>query len=403
MMWKTRLLIIGVLLFLACNFTLLFMKSEKISRTYYIDEWTAVKKQDLLEMMPAKGVLAPKEEQYLYYESNMGNFNGFLVEKGDEVEAGTALFEYSPEDITQAKEKFKIEKEKLEREQISLENHIQDLEDMQDDLRITTLDDELNQNEYMIQTLERDIYEKELQISRIKNEIEKYEDLIDAADESLLNLTALSEISGTVKSIKHDLTNPIVTIISNIQKIEGTLSEKEIKKAAQGMKVFITPEGSNKKIDGTIEKIYNYPVSEPHADKESHYEFTVVMDEAPEQQSFHGEHVNLKIVTNEVSDTLTVPAKAIKKTKKGKYAYTILQNGQLDKRELQTGLNISQTQEVKEGLQKGELVLLERPLFLKSGSPFITPIEIPKLKKKDLRELGKNDMLKYSARGFLSR
>ncbi|MGM0777883.1 MAG: efflux RND transporter periplasmic adaptor subunit [Bacillota bacterium] len=404
MTWKVRLLIVGVALFLACNIALIFLKSDKISRTYYIDEWSAVKKQDLLETMPAKGVLAPKEEQHLYYENKTGTFKSFLVEKGDEVQPGTGLFEYSPDDIAMTKEKFEIEKEKLEREQISMESHITDLEIMRSSLALIPAEDGVpDTNAYMIQTIERDIAEKELQISKIESEIQKYDDMIYAADESLSNLTVESEIAGTVKSIRNDLENPVVTIISNEQKVEGVLTEKEIHKAAEGMKVFIIPKGSNKKIDGTLEEILNYPTSEPHAETESRYEFTIAMNEAPEFESFHGEHVDLRIVTNEVENTLTVPAEAIKKKKQGTYTYAIQQNGRLERKAIKTGLKIGQTQEVKEGVEKGELVLLDRPPFLKSGFPFITPFEVAKLKKKDFTESKKQDMLKFASRGFLSR
>lgn len=404
MTWKTRLLVGAVVLFLACNIILLFLKDDKINRTYHADEWTAVKKQDLLETMPAKGVLAPKEEQHFYYENSAGTFKGFLVEKGDEVQQGTGLFEYSPDDLTLAKEEFQIEKEKLENEQDNLESHIDDLESMQRTLSSAPVEeDQPNPNVYMIQTLERDIYEKELQISRIDSEIEKYEDLIEAADESILQLTVESEIDGTVKSIKHDLTNPVVTVISNEQKVTGILSEQEIKIATEGMKVFITPEGSNKKINGTVEKILNHPTSEPHAETESRYEFSIVLDESNELESFHGEHVDVRIVTNEVLDTLTVPEEAVKKVKKGQFTYAIQTNGRVDRKKIELGLKIHQTQEVKEGVEKGELVLLERPPFLKSGFPFITSVEPGKLKKKDFEELRKKEILKYTARGFLSR
>lgn len=404
MTWKARLLIIGVTLFLACNMALIFLKSDKIGRTYYIDEWTAVKKQDLLETMPAKGVLAPMEEHHHYYEDTKGTFKGFLVEKGDEVQAGTGLFEYSPDDIALTKENFQIEKEKLEREQAGIESHISELERMQRTLALTPAEeDESNPNDYMIQTIERDIAEKELQVSRIESEVQKYEDLMEAADESLSSLAVESEIAGTVKSIRTDLANPVVTIISDEKKVEGIFTEQEIHKAAEGMKVFIIPKGSNKKIDGTLEKISDHPTSEPHAETESRYEFTISMNEQPEFESFHGEHVDLRIVTNEVENTLTVPAQAVKKSKKGTYTYAIGHSGRLERKAIKIGLNIGQTQEVKEGVESGELVLLDRPPFLKTESSFATPLKLAKLKKKDVKDVRKKEMMKYTARGILTR
>ncbi|RBP94397.1 HlyD family secretion protein [Cytobacillus firmus] len=404
MNWKIGALSIATTVFLAVNMVLV-LKSEKVGRTYYVDKWTDVKEQDIIETLPAKGVYVPKEEQHVYYDSKNGTFEGFLVNKGDDVEPGTGLFAYSPEDITLTKEKFEIEVEKLEKEQSDMESHINELEYMQAGLMRNSLTDDTSimSNEYMIQTIEQNIKEKELEVSRIENEIEKYEDLVNAAEESLLNLTVTSEISGTIKDIQHDLGNPIVTVISDEQRVEGTLTEDEVKQIIEGMKVFITREGTNEKVNGTIEKILTYPTSKPDVDKKSKYAFSILLDEPSENQILHGEHAQVKVVLNEIIDTRTVPFDSIKKYNNKFYAFTITNTGRLEKRELQLGVKIDQTQEIKDGLIKGEKVVQERPPFLKAGTPLITPLNPAKIDKKGLKKLGAKEKWKYTARGFLSR
>ncbi|URM33389.1 efflux RND transporter periplasmic adaptor subunit [Cytobacillus firmus] len=402
MIWKMRLLGLGVLLFLACNVVLVF-SSDKIGRTYYVDDWTAVKKQDLLETMPAEGVLAPKEEQHVYYDSATGKFNGFKVEKGDKVQPGDAIYEFSPEDITSAKEAYQIEKEKLENELVSIEKNINDLEIMRRSLAaVPSEENDQNSDKYMAQLIQKDILEKEMQKDTLESEIGKYEDLIGAAEESLLNLEAVSEIAGTVKSINHDLSNPVATIVSNEHIAEGVFSEEEVKKASEGMRVLITNVNTGKKVSGTIEKVLTYPESKPSPKKESRYAFRAVLDGEPENQSIHGEHVAMKIILNEIKGTLTVPSKAVRKSNKGSFSYMIRQDGNLEKRKVKSGITIAKTQEIKDGASAGELVLLERPPFLKSGYPFITPIEISRINKKDFKSAGKKNMLKISVRGIVA-
>lgn len=404
MNWKTGALTIAATVFLAANIVLV-LKNEKISRTFYVDKWTDVKEQDIIETLPAKGVYVPKEEQHVYYDSKNGTFEGFLVNKGDDVEPGTGLFTYSPDDISLTKEKFEIEIEKLEKEQSDMESHISELEYMQAGLMGNYLADDTSMmsNEYMIQTIEQNIKEKELEASRIENEIEKYEDLAAAAEESLLNLTVTSEISGTIKDIQHDLGNPIVTVISSEQRVEGTLTEDEVKQILEGMKVFITREGTNEKVNGTIEKIFTYPTAKPDADKDSEYAFSILLDEPGENQILHGEHAQVKVVLNEIIDTRTIPFDSIKKYNNQFFAFTIANTGRLEKRQLQLGVKIDQTQEIKDGLSKGEKVVQERPPFLRAGSPLITPLNPAKLEKKAFKKLDAKEKWKYIARGMLSR
>ncbi|WP_226618637.1 efflux RND transporter periplasmic adaptor subunit [Cytobacillus firmus] len=404
MNWKTGALTIAATVFLAANIVLV-LKNEKISRTFYVDKWTDVKEQDIIETLPAKGVYVPKEEQHVYYDSKNGTFEGFLVNKGDDVEPGTGLFTYSPEDISLTKKKFEIEIEKLEKEQSDMESHISELEYMQAGLMGNYLADDTStmSNEYMIQTIEQNIKEKELEVSRIENEIEKYEDLAAAAEESLLNLTVTSEISGTIKDIQHDLGNPIVTVISSEQRVEGTLTEDEVKQILEGMKVFITREGTNEKVNGTIEKIFTYPTAKPDADKDSEYAFSILLDEPGENQILHGEHAQVKVVLNEIIDTRTIPFDSIKKYNHQFFAFTIANTGRLEKRQLQLGVKIDQTQEIKDGLFKGEKVVQERPPFLRAGSPLITPLNPAKIDKRGFKKLDAKEKWKYTARGMLSR
>ena len=72
-------------------------------------------------------------------------------------------------------------------------------------------------------------------------------------------LTMDSEVDGIVKGMDAALGNPVMTIASNQQAIEGVLSESEYKKTEVGMKVKISSPQLEKTLNGTIGHVENYP------------------------------------------------------------------------------------------------------------------------------------------------
>ncbi|MBD7938535.1 hypothetical protein H9655_15975 [Cytobacillus sp. Sa5YUA1] len=237
----------------------------------------------------------------------------------------------------------------------------------------------------------------------MENEIEKYKDLIKPTDIILKQLIETSELSGTVKDIKHELTNPIMTIISNDRQIECNLNEDEVQQVLPGMKIFITYNNSNQQLNGVVDKVFTYPNKKPEVGKESSYPFTVQLEEQSEQTNIYGQHVNLKIITNEVTDALTIPVKGMKKENVNYYSYVLGTGGMIDRREIEPGLRLNQTQEVKSGLDYSELVVMENPLSIKANHPFITRIAPMQNTKASYQKLSGGEMVISIIKGFLAR
>lgn len=421
MKWKLiTALALAIAIFLTVNIVLIFKGEEDIRRVNYITKWTSVKEQDLLETMPSAGVYIPKEEQHLYYDPNNGSFDGFLVQKGEAVEPGTELFQYSPEDINATRASFQAEIDRLRKEITSIDQHISDMTRIQPNTntnttsqtnRATTNNGDsvvvevhpFDAGPYISQSIARDIEDKKLEKSKLENEIEKYEDLIQSTDTTLMQLTETSELSGTVKDIKHELDNPIITIISNDQKIEGNLNEDEVQQVLPGMKVFITYDNSNKQINGVVDEVFTYPNKKPAVGKENSYRFTVQLEEQMEQTNIYGQHVNLKIITNEVTDALTIPVRGVKKGEENYYSYVLGTGGIVDRRKIEPGLKLNQTQEVKSGLEYSEHVAMERPLFIKANQPFITRLAPTQNTRASYRKLSGGEIAKSITKGFLAR
>ena len=230
-------------------------------------------------------------------------------------------------------------------------------------------------NDLLANSVEVDIYKTESEINKLESEIEKYDERIAAVDEKLPQLEEVSDITGIVQEVQHDLSNPVITIASAENKVQGMLTEKEQAMIEPGMEVSISLKNKTKTYKGTIEQVSKSPKEEPEVEKESQYPFTAVLDE-PIEEWAHGTHVDVKIVTEERANAITVPEQAIKKTDKTRQVF-VLNQGLVEKRNVTAGLQVGSIQQIEKGIAQGEYV---------SGSPvqlsgqekrtFYTPLKV---------------------------
>lgn len=398
MNWKKWTFIIIILLFVVANFYLIFKKDSEVARLTYIKDWQAVKEQNLVLSKKKEGVVAPADEEHIYFQFGAGDFEQFLVKEGEEVVVGTPLFEYSPRDLEATIQQYEAEIPRLELERDAIQDNIDHLEMIKDDLS-----DEDVANKAVASTIDAQIYEKESQLARMDGEIGKFEDLISIANTTLGSLSVASTIKGVVKEISHDLQNPVVTITSTDQLAKGLLEEDELLEIEEGMKVIITLKTG--KLEGTISKVAVNPEENPQVDKKSQYAFMVEFaeegegeEEESDVQVFPGAHVDLKIITKEVENALILPGKAIR----GGNIYVLKTDGTVEKRPVETGIEVGKVVEITSEVEEGELVVSD-PSNLKNKIAFFTPVEVSKIKKSNFQELGKKEMFRYLGRGLLSK
>jgi HlyD family secretion protein len=402
-------MIVVVILFVATNFYLLLKDDSPVARSFYIDQWTSAKEQNLKETKRTDGVTIPLEEQQVYYDTSKGSFEGFSVKKGEEVAPGTSLFYYSTDSYQDAIVQLESERDSLEKQMDGLEDQLDSLTDLQQDLTPSSFydydEEEIDPtqpiNDLLANSVEVDIYKTESEINKLESEIEKYDERIAAVDEKLPQLEAVSDIAGIVQEVQHDLSNPVITIASAENKVQGMLTEKEQAMIEPGMEVSISLKNKTKTYKGTIEQVSKSPKEEPEVEKESQYPFTAVLDE-PIEEWAHGTHVDVKIVTEERANAITVPEQAIKKIDKTKQVF-VLNQGLVEKRNVTTGLQVGSIQQIEKGIAQGEYI---------SGSPvqlsgqekrtFYTPLKVTKWDQDMYKDMRKIVMLKQFGKGFLS-
>ncbi|MCM3664702.1 HlyD family efflux transporter periplasmic adaptor subunit [Mesobacillus subterraneus] len=405
---KTTILLSAGILFVSANLYLALKDDSKAVRSSYINNWTEVGKESLTQTLQASGVVTPEEEHHIYYNDKPGVFKSFLVKEGDRVDSGTSLYEYSSDNIDEDLAELEREKNQLVREATLIDEQIQQLLYLQSvsasasDNSTPVLGDgstgNSSSNDLVQVSIEKEIYDKQLEKSRVKSEIDKYDDMIDSYDGSD-QIGRTSEVDGTVKKINYELKNPIVTIISDTPKVEGTFTERDLKNVEEGMEVYVRSDLFKGTVGGTLTKIADYPETDPSVKKESHYPFEIELEQDLEN-IIKGTHVEVSIVTNQVLNASTVPGKSVEKGKKNSYIYILNEAGVVEKRKIKKGMDLNGKVEVTKGAKPGELLVRKPEKVQQENSPFFSRLNIDSLKKKTFSEEGNRTIFKHIMVGF---
>ncbi|MCQ6274654.1 efflux RND transporter periplasmic adaptor subunit [Bacillus sp. V3B] len=399
MKWISTITIVVAVLLVITNFYLIFKEDSPVARSVYVEKWTSAKEQTIMETIQTDGVTEPLEEQHIYYDHSKGSFAGFSVEKGDAVGLGKSLFFYSTDSYEEAIRKLQSERDSLQQQLDGLQAKWDNLIDLQSNLSLSLLNEELASPTREV-AVEIDLYQTEAEMHRLESEIEKYDNQMSSIDERLPYLQAISDINGFVKEINHDLSNPIITIASTENRVKGVLTENEQALIQPRMNVIISLKNRNQTYKGAIQEVSLFPEKEPAVASESQYPFTVVLDE-PIDRMAHGTHVDVTIITNEIANAITVPKESIKKTNKKNQLY-ILHKGKIEKREVTTGLQVSNTKQIEAGLEPGEIISQKTLLYGKGKPTFYTPLKIKQWERGMYKNMRKKEMLKQLGKGFLS-
>src|SRR5699024_4981246 len=94
-MRRTHWIWIGIILFIGLNTVLVYIdEGEKVDRVAYINEWTESFTADMKLELDKPVVLGNTEEYPVYFDTDQGVIQEFLVSEADDIEAGEGLFTY---------------------------------------------------------------------------------------------------------------------------------------------------------------------------------------------------------------------------------------------------------------------------------------------------------------------
>ena len=416
--WKITALSIVSVAFISGNIYLIEKKDSKVERTVFTENWIKVKKETITETFQTKGILKPAEEFDVYFDSRNNDFQKFLVHEGDEVTAGTSLFEYTTTKLDALRDNLEAEKTAAQGEITGIDEYIDKLNAYQSSLTLdsnkTVIDETVEKNlnidittsssDLIKSNIEQEKYKQELEKSSLEEKVVMIDAQLNSIEGQTNAVETTSEADGIVKNVNKNLSNPIISIASAEMAIEGTFSEEQLKKATVGMELKAASPDLNKKLAGTISRIHSYPKEEPTLKGENRYPFQakIVTDQGENEPLIAGSKVNLTVITNVKAGVPVVPAEAVHDTKQP-HVYTLTNKGHVNRQYLTKGAQAKGKQEILKGPAVGDVILLDPKNVVKNHSHFITPLNIEKIKSGTYKKLSTREKIRYILLGFLEK
>jgi HlyD family secretion protein len=403
---------------IAGNLYLTFKEDSKADRTEWLHEWDRASTGDVVQSFSTKGVVVPSDEYPIYFDASIGSLEQVLVKEGDAIQPGTSLFKYSSTDIDEEIDRLTTEKEQTQHQISLIDNQLSQLrvllsqaESEESSTQTSTNTNNTNDrdgNTTVINsgdastTIENEILQQETEKQKLQEETKKYDKLIASQEAIKSNLIVKSTNEGYVKKINKSLNNPLLIISSSVPAVQGVFDEKQVQKAEAGQRVEVTVDTTAEQFDGSLGIVGQYPEEEPSVKHQSLYPFSAQLSGIESSDLYPGLKANVKVVTAEELEAVTIPGTSILKSNKETYAVIMNVQGKLERRTIETDLNVDGVFQVTGGVESGEAIVINpHDLVMKRG-PFITPIDTDTVKKKTFNELSRTEKMKYVLIGVLS-
>lgn len=304
---KKGLLAIGIIvvLMLIILVTHFFQSSEAEGETEQTYAVHIVREEDPILF---DGKVQAAEVQEEYYDPAKGVIAEILVENGQEVEEGTALFTYQNEETQQLLDEQNHQYSRLEERYAEAETELANAKKALDTAN-ANIEESNRQNQAASENSEAEML-VEPQDNLLEAEANKAEAeaTIDSVEMTLNELTdQMEDITYEIEKLRQGVTTtvqadfkgvvelnetnpaslqsseqPVVRLMSHDLKIESTVSEYDYNKLSVNSPVDIYLMNSNRELKGTITKIAALPLQAVEAEgaTSSRYPFTVLPDES---------------------------------------------------------------------------------------------------------------------------
>lgn len=428
---KTRrwLIISAVALFVMVNLLLVWLDEEDIEQKSYIQQWEQAFEEDLFNEVLGEGKFKSSTQNHVYFDEDIGSFNKFLVEEGDEVEAGDPLYEYIVRDYQENITRLETEVSSLEGEVAALEDYLRRVERI-----VIPEPEEEDQPPFVDAQLA-----KEQRIAQVEAQLAQKEAQLLAAESQLSDLNNRDEIvqvgspfAGTVTRAAESLEEPVITLEESELVVSGLVDEGVRNDIQEGMKVVGTVQTEDFTWEGTVSRLAEYP--EKEVDQVSQYPVEVEVPELAE--GIHaGYHTTISFITAEANNVVTTEIGWIQERleeleplteeqnasdesetkdqrfeqedptpfKKQRFVWTMNKDGRTVTQPIELGLTMRDLVEVTEGLEVGQWIADENEERFREGSLFLTPVNWDHLAFESIRSFDKRTMWDFLKMGLLVR
>ncbi|WP_227937090.1 efflux RND transporter periplasmic adaptor subunit [Alkalihalobacillus deserti] len=396
---KYTLIFIGTLL-ITLNIVLILQDESQIDRLQIIDRFLSPLQVDIVESIEKPGIISSISEEHIYYNENLGSLGTVFVEEGQEVQFGEVLFSYHNIQLGSAERELELNIEKNNLRSSQLADEIYTLTTIKDTLVSNemvpgqeTLSLEAQLAQYNVQ-----IEEKQHQMATLQLETEMYHQSLSTLSEQQAELEITSPATGVIKEINTNQNMPFITLLPTPFVAKGKLTEAESLDIDEGMKVEVQA-NDHEPIEGMLSKISQFPSEEPSIEQVTSYPFVVELTDLEADLKI-GFHVNLNIIQKEIPNAIVIPADSFLLQSEEKPVVYVADEGNIAEKTVTLGMIAKDKQEVISGLTTADL-LVDDPLKVISGQPFVTKVRLSELEKSTLSSFRKKELLKLTLRGFL--
>jgi len=341
-MKKRRLIIIGIILLITIGFSFFFQqkqsKKEKIKTTI-------VKQENLVQSVSASGKIKSEKEVTLKFQTS-GQLAWVGVKKGDWVEKWQAIASLDKRKLQQS----------LEKELIDYMNQRWDFEQQHDDY----------QNDVITDSMKRILEKSQFDLNRDVLDVE-------VADLAIKLATIITPIEGIVIKVEMPVSGVNITpataefIVADPNEVyfEVNIDEVDIAGINVGQKALLA--------------LDTYPEEEIKAEvkqisfqsKTSSGGGTVfpVKISLPNNENLRfrlGMNGDAEVILEEKEAVLVIPTSALFIKKDKRYVF-VVNNNILQQKEVQAGLETDTEIEIIQGLEKDEVIVIEKVKTLKNG------------------------------------
>ena len=392
---RKRLILMMMILFIAVNFLLVFLDDEgKVERTSYVNEWTKSFEKDMREKIFKPGVLRAVGEEHVYFDKQLGSFQEFLVEEGEQVNAGDALYTYLVHDYYEMETNLMNQADQIQGEISAIEQAISQMEMYQipsDEIgspHAVSITEELIEVEYPQTSIEADLLkeqflvEQELELSQKNAQLQTINNQLAELRTTGDTLTVESPYEGTISQLHVNLDDPVITIQNNDVLAVGELTEQERAQMEEGRAAEVAVHEIGTRLDGVVEEVSKSP-NEIEIEKESIYPFKVAFETGDDaEELLPGYHVDIAITMDESLGATVLFEKAIF----ADAVWKMTEEGRIEKESIERGLHVEDIVEVADGVERGEFVAVKPSNSFQHGAQFITPLQTKQLTKESFKD-----------------
>ncbi|NMM55037.1 efflux RND transporter periplasmic adaptor subunit [Paenibacillus aquistagni] len=316
-----------------------------------------ISKETLIHNIEVKGK-STYEKETIVYAPFTGKVEKWTMKDGQQVSKGDVLFQLSTKELKQdiAQTEANLKKQDLEKQ----------LAEFQQQAAGANAAMEMTEEEAKRQFIERESAKLQRELSQVTTDIqvedvkEKRNKMNQAQYKAATSGIFLYDDASKLPQLVQE--NERIGKIVDVSKLQLVtyVGEQDVFNIKEGMPVQVTINAlKDITLYGDVLKVSKFAKSGTESNSSQPAQFEVIISLEKSEHLIAGLSLTGQIETERKEGVIVVPTVAVMKDEAGSYVMLRQSDGQIIRRDIQTGMETPEKIEVKEGLQMGDVVVLQ--------------------------------------------